>query len=589
MKPMPTKRFCAIKTKNNRLLQCSQYHNLCFRDNSIHSQNFITMNRFLCALLLFILSTGLMAQQREKPKVVVGIVVDQMRQEYLYRFAPKFGEGGFKRLINEGFQLKNAHYNYVPTYTGPGHASIYTGTTPAIHGIIGNDWFDKQTLKNINCVEDGKYKPVGNPEGNGDVAPTRLLTTTITDELKISTQQKAKVISLSIKDRGAVLPGGHLPDGAYWYDGKSGKFITSNYYRIGLPEWMDRFNALNLADQYLSREWKTTFPINQYTESGPDDSPYEGKLKGKDKPVFPYDLKTLRTTNGNFDLLSATPFGDDLLTEVAKAAIDGEAIGKDDITDFLAISYSCPDMVGHATGPNSIEIEDMYIRLDKNLEDLLKKLDKTVGAGQYTVFLTADHAVAENAQYLKDNSIPADYFKLPTVEAGLMELLQKQFPDKKIVNKIVNDQVFINQEAFGTDAKTAGLDMLVATEIISNYLLSTPGVAQVYSKGILRQSNFDEKGSKGMVVRGYNPKRSGDIAFVLEPGWMTWNGTTGSTHGSAYTYDTHVPIVFYGAGVKKGATSNFHTITDIAPTLSVLLKIKFPNGCTGQPISELLD
>ena len=547
------------------------------------------MKRIVFVFVFFFSITSLVAQQKEKPKLVVGIVVDQMRQEYLYRFAAKFGEGGFKRLMNDGFMVKNAHYNYVPTYTGPGHASIYSGSTPAIHGIIGNDWFDKQSKKTVNCVEDSKYKPVGSEEGNGDVAPSRLLTTTITDELKLSTQQKCKVISLSIKDRGAVLPGGHLPDGAYWYDGKSGKFITSDYYRVALPEWMNTFNALNLADQYLSREWKTTFPINQYTESGPDDSPYEGKLKGKEKPVFPYDLKTLRATNGNFDLICATPFGDDLLTEVAKASIDGESLGKDDVTDFLAVSYSCPDLIGHAMGPNSVEIEDTYLRLDKNLDDLLKKLDKTVGSGQYTVFLTADHAVAENAQYLKDNAIPADYFKLATVEAGLNEFLQKQFPGKKIIDKIGNDQVFINQDAFGSEPKAAGLDLLIATEMISKYLLATNGVAQVYSEATLRQSNYEEKGIKGMVTRGFNSKRSGDIAFVLEPGWMTWGGTTGSTHGSAYTYDTHVPVVFFGFGIKKGSTSNYHTITDIAPTLSVLLRIKFPNGCTGQPISELLD
>ncbi len=545
---------------------------------------------FTSLLFLLVAFTGMSQNTpRERPKLVVGIVVDQMRQEYLYRFAPKFGEGGFKRLMNDGFMLKNAHYNYVPTYTGPGHASIYTGSTPAVHGIIGNDWFDKQTKKNVNCVEDDRYKPVGNDEGNGDVSPSRLLTTTITDELKLFTQQKGKVVALSIKDRGAVLPAGHLPDGAYWYDGKSGKFITSNYYRVALPEWMNTFNALNLADQYLSREWKTTFPISQYTESSPDDSPYEGKMKGKEKPVFPYNLKDLRAANGNFDLIGATPFGDDLLTEATKAAIDGEGLGKDDITDFLAVSFSCPDLVGHAMGPNSVEIEDMYIRLDKNVEDLLKKLDKTIGVGLYTVFLTADHAVAENAQYQKDNSIPADFFKAKEVEAGLTEFLQKQYPGKKIVEKISNDQIFINQEAFGAELKTAGLDMLIATELITKYLMATPGVAQVYSEATLRQSNYEEKGIKGMIVRGYNPKRSGNIAFALEPGWFAWGGTTGTTHGSPYTYDTHVPVVFYGFGVKKGSTSNYHAITDIAPTLSVLLKIKFPNGCMGQPISEILD
>ncbi len=523
------------------------------------------------------------------PKLVVGIIVDQMRQEYLYRFESKFGEGGFKRLMKDGFVLKNAHYNYVPTYTGPGHASIYTGATPAVHGIIGNDWYDKQLKKTVNCVEDEKQKPVGNGEGNGDVSPWRMLSTTITDELKLATQKQARVIGISLKDRGAVLPAGHTADGAYWYDDKTGRFITSTYYRVGLPTWVETFNARNLADNYLSQEWKTLLPIGQYKESGPDDSPYETKLRGKDKSTFPYNLKELRKLNGEFGLLSFTAFGDDLLTEMTMAAIAGEALGKDEITDFLAVSYSSPDIIGHAMGPNSVEIEDTYLRLDKNLEDLFRKLDTEVGPGRYTVFLTADHAVADNPQYLKDNSIPADYFRLSNVEVGLNEFLQKYFPGKKVVEKIINDQVFLNQELFSGDPKTSGIDLLIATELITKYLQSTTGIAYVYSESMLRQGSFSEAGVKGMIIRGFYPKRSGDIAFAFEPGWITWGTVTGSTHGSSYIYDTHIPMIFFGAGIKKGSSTQYHPITDIAPTLSILLKIKFPSGCSGQPISELLD
>ncbi|MFM8738768.1 MAG: alkaline phosphatase family protein, partial [Cytophagales bacterium] len=295
------------------------------------------------------------AAQNAPPKLVVGIVVDQMRQEYLYRYESKFGEGGFNRLMG-GFMLTNAHYNYVPTYTGPGHASIFTGTTPAYHGIIGNDWWDKHLKKEVNCVGDERFQPVGNPEGNGDVSPWRMLASTITDELKVATQKKAKVVGISIKDRGAVLPAGHLPDGAYWLDTKSGKFITSTYYKNALPTWVDAFNNLKLPDSYLNQDWKTLLPIEKYLNV--DDSPYERKLKGKDKPVFPYNLKELRTENGGYDLLSATAFGDDLLTEFAKATLAGEQMGKDDITDFLSVSFSAPDYVGHAMGPNSVELED---------------------------------------------------------------------------------------------------------------------------------------------------------------------------------------------------------------------------------------
>jgi predicted AlkP superfamily pyrophosphatase or phosphodiesterase len=525
----------------------------------------------------------------ENPKLVVGVIVDQMRFEYLYRFQSKFGEGGFKRLMNQGFTVKNGHYNYAPTVTGPGHASIYTGSTPAVHGIIGNEYYDKLSKKHVNCVEDARFKPVGSADGNGDVSPARMLSSTITDELKLATQKRAKVIGVSFKDRGAVLPAGHMADAAYWYDGKSGKFITSTYYITKLPDWADKFNQRNLADKFLSQTWTTLLPIEQYVESGPDESPYESKFKGKVNTSFPYDLKELRKTNGQFDLLTYTPFGNDFLTEMAKAALAGESLGADNVTDFLAISFSSPDALGHAMGPNAVEVEDMYIRLDKNIEDLLKTLDEKVGVGKYTLFLSADHGVADVPQYLKDNKIPAGYFYESNVQANLEAYLQKYFPGSDLIDDISNNQVFINQNAFGgNDPKASGIDLIVATELITKYFMATEGVANVYPEHILRQADYDEGGIKGMVVRGFHPKRSGDLAVVLEPGWFDAYRIQGTTHGSPYSYDTHIPILFFGNGIKQGSTATYHPITDIAPTISVLLKIKFPNGCTGQPVTEAL-
>ncbi len=539
--------------------------------------------------VLFCLKSQAQSTEQVRPSLVVGIVVDQMRQEYLYRFESKFGEGGFKRMMREGFMLTNAHYNYSPTYTGPGHASIYTGTTPAIHGIIGNDWYDKESKLMVNCVGDDRQKPVGSEVGKGDVSPWRMLSTTITDELELSTQRRSKVVGISIKDRGAVLPAGHISDGAYWYDGKTGKFISSTYYKAALPVWVDQFNALNLADNYLNQEWKTLLPIEQYKESGPDDSPYEIKLAGKDRSVFPYNLKELRKLNGQFELLAYTPFGDDLLSEMAKAALKGEEMGKDEWTDFLTISFSSPDIIGHAMGPNSIELEDTYLRLDKNLEDLFAVLDKEIGKGKYTAFLTADHAVADVPQYLRDIKVPAGNFNVASMQAKLNEFLLAYFPGKKVIESISNDQVFLNQELFAGDPKSSGIDLLIATELISKYLLSAEGVAEVFSESLLHQGSYSEAGIKGMIIRGYNAKRSGDIVYTLQPGWISSISPKGTTHGSPYSYDTHVPILFYGAGINKGSSSQYHSIIDIAPTLSVLLKVKFPSGCTGMPIKEILD
>lgn len=546
------------------------------------------MKTFYPVVTALLISTASFAQPTNTPKLVVGIVVDQMRQEYLYRFERKFGDGGFKRLMGQGFMLKNAHYNYAPTVTGPGHASVYTGTTPAVHGIINNDWYDKVTGKGVNCVGDERQKPVGS-DGNGDVSPWRLLTTTITDELELATQRRAKVIGVSMKDRGAVLPAGHTPDGAYWFEGSTGKFMTSTYYKQALPTWVEKFNALNLGDKYLSQEWKTAFPIEQYKESGPDDNAYETKHKGKEKPTFPYNLPELRKENGSYGYVISTPFGNDLLGDFAMAALDGETMGKDEWTDMLTISFSSTDYIGHAMGPNSVEVEDVYIRLDKTIETLLTKLDASVGKNQYVVFLTADHAVADVPSFMKDLRLPGDNLKTGPLRAGLKDFLKQYFPDKEIIEQFSGDQVFLNSEMFNTDPRTSGVDYLVATELIRNYLLRQDGVAEVYTRQMLQSADFGEQGIRGMMRRGFNTKRSGDLAIVLESGWTTGSNTFGTTHGSPYTYDTHVPILFYGFGVKGGSSVLYHTITDIAPTLSILMKTKFPSGCTGQPVAELLE
>lgn len=543
------------------------------------------MNRLLCLLLLLPL---LSAHGQDRPKLVVGITVDQMRQEFLYRYEKKFGPGGFRRLMNEGFMLKNAHYNYIPTYTGPGHASIFTGTTPAVHGIIGNDWYDKDSQQMVNCVGDTRQKPVGVDQGRGAVSPWRLLSTTITDELELATQRKAKVIGLSMKDRGAVLPAGHMPDGAYWFDSPSGRFISSTYYKPGLPSWLEKFNSLKLPEQYITREWKPLLAIEQYEESGPDDSPYETKLKGPDqKATFPYSPKVIRGDRTGYEVLITTPFGNDLLTDVSKAALEGEEMGADAITDFLSVSYSSPDYVGHAMGPNSVEVQDVYLRLDKNIEDLLNLLDKKVGAGNYVVFLSSDHGVADIPAELLSYKIPAGVLTQAPVVKGLVDFLKPYFGDKAIIEKISNGQIFLNHEAFAGDLRSAGVDLLVATELITQYLESVDGIAAVYSAATLRNANFSEGGLKGSLVRGFHHKRSGDIAVVLEPQWFE-GGESGTTHGSAYAYDTHVPVIFYGWGIAKGSSADYHAITDIAPTLSVLLRIKFPSATTGNPVAKAL-
>ena len=415
-----------------------------------------------------------------------------------------------------------------------------------------------------------------------------MLSSTVTDELELFTQKRSKVIGISSKDRGAVLPAGHMADAAYWYDGKNGNFISSTFYMTQLPEWLVQFNSQDLPQKYLTQDWTTLLPVEKYVESGPDETPYERQYASSIKSSFPYKFSLLKGKLSP-EFLGNTPFADDLLTDLAKAVIVNESMGKDEITDFLCISYSAPDAVGHRVGPNAVEIQDVYLRLDKNIEDLLKNLDQQVGAGNYTLFLTADHGVADVPQFLKDNKVPAGYFDEPKIQDGIEQFLSKYYPGRRFIENISNNQIFLNQSAFAPDPKTSGIDLLIVSELIGKYLMTQEGVANYYTESMLRDGDYNAGGIKGAIIRGYNARRSGDIVISLNPGWFDAASPQGTTHGSAYTYDTHVPALFYGFGIKKGSSVRYHPITDIAPTISALLKIKFPSGCTGQPIEEIFE
>ncbi|MEX2335796.1 MAG: alkaline phosphatase PafA [Fulvivirga sp.] len=516
--------------------------------------------------------------QNKEPKLVVGIVVDQMRQEYLYRFQERFGDDGFKKLMNKGFMFKNAHFNYVPTFTGPGHASVYTGTTPAIHGIIGNNWYDKNADKMIYCASDPTEQTVGSNSNKGRMSPRNLLTTTITDELRLSTQMRAKTIGISIKDRGAIFPAGHLGQ-AYWYDSKTGDFITSTYYRDELPKWVSKFNKMKLADKYLKGKWEPLYDVSTYKASGPDASPYEGAASGAEA-VFPYDLSE---PESNYGRLPSTPFGNDILVDLALATLEGEKLGIGEETDFLSVSFSSTDYIGHKFGPQAVELEDTYLRLDKNIATLINALDKQVGKGNYLVFLTADHAVAEVPQFLMDNKVPAGYFRV-NLRNELTKALNERYGEGDWIENTSNFQVFFNHETI----RAKKLLLHEVQEFIAHYILRYDGIAESYPAYEIGRMNDGGSGIRGLLARGYNQKRSGDVLYSHQPGWFPSSNNTGSTHGSAFTYDTHVPMIWYGSGISSGTSVKFHSITDIVPTLSVILNMKLPNGALGgEPLEEL--
>ena len=544
------------------------------------------MKKYL--LLLFCIGSTLYSCKKStknniKPSLVVGIVVDQMRYDYLTKYVNRYGDYGFKKLLNEGYSLTNAHFNYIGTYTAVGHASAYTGTTPSDHGIIGNDWYDKYLKKSIYCVDDSNYNSIGTLGNSGEKSPKRLITTTITDQIRLGQNMRGKSIGIAIKDRSSILPVGHTATGAYWYEGKDeNKWITSSYYVDKLPKWVIDFNSTSKADEYLSKPWNTLYPIESYVQSLADDNPYEGTFKGETSPIFPHDLPTLREKNGNFDIIKDTPFGNDLTLDFAKAAIKGERLGKNNAIDFLALSFSSTDYVGHQYGTDAIEIEDTYLRLDQNIADLFAFLDQEVGIGKYTVFLTADHGASQVPSYLQSLKIPAPYFKSKKFKKYLSEISMKNFGDPYLVENISNFQLFLNK----TKITQLKLNAENVADVFAKEALLFDGIYKTITSKTLQTSEFTS-GILEKVQHGYNQKLSGDVIVIPTPGTIS-RGKTGTTHGSAYSYDTHVPILFYGAGIKNGLSHKDYNVRDIAPTIATLLGVEFTNGNTGKVIEEAL-
>ena len=528
---------------------------------------------------LFLLSFAISTAQ-DRPKLVVGIVVDQMKMEYLYRFSNDFSNDGFKRLMNDGYVFQNMQYNYMPTYTGPGHASIYTGTTPATHGIVGNEWFSRKLGKEMYCTDDAAVQTIGDgTKAEGEMSPKNLLSTTITDELRLATNFRGKVIGISLKDRGAILPAGHFANWAFWYS-KTGAFISSTFYGTALPNWVTEFNNEKHYMPYINKGWDLLKPVSTYDESLPDDNPYEGKLNDA-KPVFPYNLKQMYE-KADAGILRATPFGNDLLEEFAKKTIEKEELGKDNITDFLTVSFSSTDYVGHILGPRSMELQDTYLRLDLTIADFLNYLDKTVGKGNYLVFLTADHAGAENAKFLNDHKYNVTNVEPKEIKKALKKFSADTFGEDLVLN-YSNFNLFFNKEII----KAKELKLKKVKQAFKDFLMTQDQVKRVYSEeDILGATGNDFY--LNAIAKGYDPTQDGDMVILDKPGYIEY-GVTGTSHGTPYSYDTHVPLIFYGWNIKKGETHDRKEITQIAPTLAQKLKITFPNGTEAKVLTEVLE
>lgn len=549
--------------------------------------------KFLLLLFAFFFTTSnaLFSQNPPtKPKLVVGIVVDQMRYDFLYRYQSKYVSGGFKRLLGEGFSCENTHYNYVPTYTAPGHAAIYSGATPSLSGIIANDWWDPEWRKHRYVTTDERYRTVGSPtEKVGQHSPSVLLSTTITDELRLSNNFQSKVVGVCLKDRASILPAGHIPNAAYWFDDATGNWITSTYYpdSVGLPKWVQDFNARRLADTLLSQNWDKLVS-GTYQESFADWDKYNAGEYAKYfiGKKMPYDLPDLKKTGG-YGLLRFTPFGSTYTLDFAMEAVNKMQLGADEAPDFLCVSFSGPDYCGHQFGIHGEETEDTYLRLDRDLARFLDFLDKKFGKNNVLVFLTADHGGAETPVHLNTLRIPAGVFPESKLEDELEKTIAAATGTPgNFVHEVGNQQIWLNWDAMADlDAKPEDV-----ASVIIDYLRIQPGVYDAFTREELMMLPAEFPFAPELR-RGIHPRRSGDIIFQLDPAWHADDkvfGKGGTTHGSPYPYDTHVPLIWYGWKIKPGETFAPVNITDIAPTLAAMLRIMEPNGSQGKVIQEVV-
>ena len=540
--------------------------------------------RGIVAVLLFSGVIFSSAQQIEQPpKLVVGMVVDQMRWDQLYRFEKHFGEGGFNRLLKEGYNFNNVMINYIPTVTALGHTSVYTGSVPSIHGIAGNDWTDRRTGQNVYCTTDASVKGVGSSsEKIGAHSPHNLWSTTITDQLRMASNFRSKVVGVSLKDRAAILPAGHNPTAAFWFDEGTGHFVTSSYYMNELPEWVRKFNSKDIGSQLVRNGWNTLKDIREYKESTEDNMPWENIIGSAKEPVFPYS-NLAKDYNEKKGVIRSTPFGNTLTLRMAEASLEGYQLGRGEETDFLVVNIASTDYVGHTFGPNSIEVQDTYMRLDKDLEIFLNALDQKVGKGNYLFFLTSDHGAAHSVGYMKQNKMSSDFFDKDLL-SGLEKELETLLGQKDLIYTIDNYQVYFNESSIMKN----GLSLEQVSKATTDYLNRDPRVLYAVDLSKVGSAPIPQP-IKSRIINGYNWQRSGHIQIISHDAMLPSYSLKGTTHSVWNSYDAHIPLIFMGKGISQGQSSKPYYMTDIAPTLAQLLKIENPSGNIGEPIVELLD
>jgi predicted AlkP superfamily pyrophosphatase or phosphodiesterase len=521
----------------------------------------------------------------DKPRLVVGIVVEQLRYDQLEKFRNRFGENGIRKLLNEGTFFQNASFQYMLTQCAPGHATISTGAEPSFHGITSDSWYLPLKNELIYCTKDLSVNPVGGSFESGLHSPINLQSSTFSDELKMATGRKAKVFSVGLKENPVIFSAGHAADGAYWYDNTTGTWMSSTWFIDSLPAWINDFNAMKFSETLLNNPWTRLKPLENYSDCQPDSGKYEAGFNGIN--YFPYDMRKLNSRgktglNRDYSYIRETPFGNTLTTNFAISLIENEKLGKDDVTDLLSICYASTDYIGHRFGPSSVEMADAIFRLDKEIEKLLKYLTDSLGKKNVLIYFTSAHGVSEVPGILQENHIPAGYFKQNQALQLLRSYLNAVYGEGDWVKGYSEKQIFLNR-TFIEDARIPLEDI---QKKVARFLVQFSGVASAYPYSAFEANDFGN-GNLKRIINNFSPQRSGDVIVTLNSGWVEKEGDYVTNHNSPYEYDSHVPLIWYGWSVNRSSVTRKVNMTDIAATLSFLCKIPYPNACTGEPMFEL--
>ena len=521
----------------------------------------------------------------DKPRLVIGIVVEVLKYDQLEKFRDRLGDNGIKKLINEGTYFKNASFEYMLTESAPGHATISTGSEPSFHGITSDSWYLPLKNELIYCTKDIGVNPVGGSYESGLHSPVNLQASTFSDELEMATNKNAKVFGVGIKENSAIFSAGHTADAAYWFDNTTGTWMSSTYYIDTLPIWINDFNAMKFSESYLNNTWSLLRPAKDYADCLVDSNNLEAGFNGIN--YFPYDLKKMRSkgilnSRNDFSLLRETPFGNSLTTKFAIRLIEKEKLGKDDVTDYLSICYSSTDNIGHRFGPSSVEMGDAILRLDDEIKNLLIYLNDSIGKKNILIYFTAAHGISEIPAVLENNRIPAGYFKQSQALQLLRSYLNAVYGEGNWVKGYSERQIFLNR----TLIEDARLPLEEVQKKVARFLVQFTGVAAAYPYFAFEANDFGN-GNLKRIINNFNPQRSGDVIVTLNPGWVEKEGDYVTNHNSPYEYDSHVPLIWYGWSVNRATVTRKVNMTDIAATLSSLCKVPYPNACMGEPLFEL--